>query len=194
MLLREESTAQVCEPEMLRELGGRRLGYRVICTWSTAAVDGCFEGRIYRGAHDGDAVLVNLYRPAAGGHWGACFLCERSRQFEGCGSACSRLARACERRCCRTTWCRRPIGSGSAYTLTATGKLDRRTLPAPGATAVAQQAYTAPVGKTETIVAQLYGELLGVQRVGRYDSFFERAGTQLLAIRLVARLSLRTWS
>ncbi|NIF64930.1 amino acid adenylation domain-containing protein, partial [Burkholderia sp. Cy-647] len=72
--------------------------------------------------------------------------------------------------------------------LTANGKLDRRALPAPDATAFARRDYEAPVGEAETAVAAVWAELLGVERVGRHDDFFELGGHSLLAVRVTGRL------
>ncbi|MFJ4348947.1 non-ribosomal peptide synthase/polyketide synthase [Pseudomonas sp. NPDC089401] len=73
--------------------------------------------------------------------------------------------------------------------LTANGKLDRKALPAPDA-ALQQRPFEAPQGTTETLLARLWGELLGVQQVGRHDNFFELGGHSLLAVSLTARLRL----
>ena len=84
--------------------------------------------------------------------------------------------------------------------LTANGKLDRRALPAPEASALVQRGYEAPRSEVERQLAGIWRELLAVGRVGREDQFFELGGHSLLAVRLVARvrqvlgveLSLRT--
>ncbi|MBB5866510.1 non-ribosomal peptide synthase/polyketide synthase, partial [Xanthomonas sp. 3058] len=72
--------------------------------------------------------------------------------------------------------------------LTANGKLDRRALPAPDADALAVQAYTPPQGALEQTLAQLWRELLGVEQVGRHDSFFALGGHSLLGVRLISRI------
>ncbi|MBB5866606.1 non-ribosomal peptide synthetase, partial [Xanthomonas sp. 3058] len=72
--------------------------------------------------------------------------------------------------------------------LTANGKLDRRALPAPDADALAVQAYTPPQGALEQTLAQLWSELLGVEQVGRHDSFFALGGHSLLGVRLISRI------
>jgi amino acid adenylation domain-containing protein len=72
--------------------------------------------------------------------------------------------------------------------LTANGKLDRKGLPAPDATAYAARGYAAPVGEIETRLAEIWAEVLGLERVGRHDNFFELGGHSLLAVRVIARL------
>ncbi len=74
-----------------------------------------------------------------------------------------------------------------AFPLTASGKTDRLALPAPGA-AAAEQAYVAPRGELEERVAALFAEVLGAQRVGAHDDFFDLGGHSLLATRVAARL------
>ncbi|MCC4598399.1 condensation domain-containing protein, partial [Xanthomonas campestris pv. phormiicola] len=81
----------------------------------------------------------------------------------------------------------------AALPLTANGKLDRRALPAPDADALAAQAYVAPQGELELLLAALWSELLGVDRVGRHDSFFALGGHSLLAIKLIERLRQQGW-
>ncbi|NUY36192.1 hypothetical protein F0160_38960, partial [Paraburkholderia sp. JPY303] len=49
--------------------------------------------------------------------------------------------------------------------------------------------YEAPQGAVETALAEIWAELLGLERVGRHDHFFELGGHSLLAVRLLSRLS-----
>ncbi|QGA53025.2 non-ribosomal peptide synthetase [Pseudomonas brassicacearum] len=76
----------------------------------------------------------------------------------------------------------------SAFPLTLNGKVDRKALPAPDAEAYASQAYEAPQGEIEQVLADLWAELLKVERVGRHDNFFELGGHSLLAMRLIERM------
>jgi amino acid adenylation domain-containing protein len=75
--------------------------------------------------------------------------------------------------------------------LTPNGKVDRRALPAPelGARA-ADRPYQAPATALERVLAELWGEVLGVPAsgVGVHDNFFELGGHSLLATQLVARV------
>ena len=70
--------------------------------------------------------------------------------------------------------------------LTVNGKLDRRALPAPEF--ISGVAYRAPRDRRERVLAALFGEVLGVTRVGVDESFFDLGGHSLSAMRLMARV------
>ncbi|MFD4355049.1 non-ribosomal peptide synthase/polyketide synthase [Nocardia sp. NPDC058518] len=72
-----------------------------------------------------------------------------------------------------------------ALPLTPNGKLDRRALPEPVFTA---RAFRAPAAGTESVVAQVFGEVLGVEQVGAHDDFFALGGNSLVATQVVSRL------
>jgi hypothetical protein len=72
--------------------------------------------------------------------------------------------------------------------LTPNGKLDRKALPAPDADAYATGAYAPPEGQVEAVLAALWSELLGIERVGRHDDFFALGGHSLLAVQVISRL------
>ncbi|HEU0077878.1 MAG TPA: phosphopantetheine-binding protein, partial [Longimicrobiaceae bacterium] len=75
-----------------------------------------------------------------------------------------------------------------ALPLTPNGKLDRKALPAPEGDAYASREYEAPAGKFEVALAEIWAELLRVERVGRNDHFFELGGHSLLALQVVSRV------
>ncbi|PRA25946.1 non-ribosomal peptide synthetase [Pseudomonas poae] len=75
-----------------------------------------------------------------------------------------------------------------ALPLNPAGKLDRKALPEPGLDAVVSRAYQAPVGEVETLMAEIWAQVLKLERVGRHDHFFELGGHSLLAVNLVARM------
>ena len=66
------------------------------------------------------------------------------------------------------------------------GKLDRSALPEPEL--AAELSPTAPRGPVEELLAGLWGDVLGLERVGVHDSFFELGGHSLLATRLISRV------
>ncbi len=72
-----------------------------------------------------------------------------------------------------------------ALPLTSNGKLDKLALPAPEYQDVDQ--YRAPSSPTEEILAGIYAEVLGVERVGVDESFFDVGGDSILAMQVVAR-------
>ena len=72
--------------------------------------------------------------------------------------------------------------------LSANGKLERKALPAPDFCGQLQQHYVEPRTETEHILADIWAEVLGLERVGIRDNFFELGGHSLLATQLVSRL------
>jgi len=76
-----------------------------------------------------------------------------------------------------------------ALPLSPSGKVDRRALPAPeGIRPELEREYVAPRNETEEKLAAMCAELLGVDRVGVYDSFFDLGGHSLLATQFISRV------
>jgi amino acid adenylation domain-containing protein len=71
---------------------------------------------------------------------------------------------------------------------TPNGKIDRRALPVPVDADSPPASATGPRNPVEEMVATIFAELLGRERVGIFDSFFDLGGHSLLVTRLVSRL------
>ena len=75
-----------------------------------------------------------------------------------------------------------------ALPLTRHGKVDRRALPEPDFSGLSTAGYVAPRTPTEELLADVWAELLGAERVGVDDGFFELGGHSLLATRVASRV------
>ncbi|SDO23676.1 amino acid adenylation domain-containing protein [Pseudomonas jinjuensis] len=63
-------------------------------------------------------------------------------------------------------------------------KLDRKALPEPE---LAERAFVAPQGETETLLAGIWQDVLGIERVSVEDNFFELGGDSIVSVQVVAR-------
>ncbi|MEM9385009.1 MAG: amino acid adenylation domain-containing protein [Pseudomonadota bacterium] len=76
--------------------------------------------------------------------------------------------------------------------LTGNGKIDRQALPAPEAERPDLEThFVAPRGRVERDIAAIWAELLGLERVGVEDNFFDLGGHSLLLVQLMSRLESR---
>jgi amino acid adenylation domain-containing protein len=76
-----------------------------------------------------------------------------------------------------------------AFPLTPSGKVDRKAMPAPVAKAAQGGAFVQPHGEVEEVIAQIWGELLGSDRIGANDNFFDFGGHSLMAARFISRVN-----
>jgi thioesterase domain-containing protein/acyl carrier protein len=73
--------------------------------------------------------------------------------------------------------------------INASGKVDRMALPAPDqARPISAENFCAPRTTVERALANIWSELLDVERVGVNENFFELGGHSMLAVRLMARI------
>ncbi|MCB0165830.1 MAG: amino acid adenylation domain-containing protein, partial [Anaerolineae bacterium] len=76
-----------------------------------------------------------------------------------------------------------------SFPLTPNGKIDRKALPAPEWRT--GPAYEPPQTPTQTSLAPIWAEVLGLERVGIHDNFFELGGHSLLATQLISQMRYR---
>ena len=75
--------------------------------------------------------------------------------------------------------------------LTPNGKVDRKALPAPDLSALQTGAYEAPRDELQEFIASVWGRVLGIDRVGINDNFFDAGGNSLSLIRVHDMLETR---
>ena len=73
-----------------------------------------------------------------------------------------------------------------ALPISSNGKIDRKALPQPSA--LPNQAYEKPRDEMESMICNIWAELLNVDRVGIHDDFFQLGGNSLQAIQLLGVL------
>ncbi len=77
----------------------------------------------------------------------------------------------------------------AAMPLNANGKIDRKALPDPDINALLAERYLAPRNETETELADIWAEVLQLERIGVADNFFQVGGDSIIAIRVVSRVN-----
>jgi non-ribosomal peptide synthase protein (TIGR01720 family) len=74
-----------------------------------------------------------------------------------------------------------------SFPLTPSGKLDRAALPEPEPGEDVAAGYVPPSNPTETILADIWADVLGVREIGVRNNFFELGGDSILTIQVVSR-------
>jgi surfactin family lipopeptide synthetase C len=76
-----------------------------------------------------------------------------------------------------------------SFPLMPNGKVDRQALPVPDKSQILSEvSFAPPQTSTQKILSKLWADLLGLERVGIYDNFFDLGGHSLLATQLISRL------
>ncbi|MGD8827179.1 MAG: amino acid adenylation domain-containing protein, partial [Gammaproteobacteria bacterium] len=76
--------------------------------------------------------------------------------------------------------------------LTPSGKVDRKALPSPLGAPDTGQHHVAPRTPTEQCLASIWQDILGIQRVGLHDNFFDLGGHSLSSMRAISRIESET--
>jgi acyl transferase domain-containing protein len=192
---------KVYGPVVLREvLAGRRLDFALLCS-SIASVLGGIGFGAYAAANAALDAFAHRHhtgeQPWMTVNWEAWLFTDEERAQDGPGAEIRELALT--------------PAEGAAVTLmllgatpqpqlvVSTGDLARRRAMWSAPMEAGQQLprherpnlrnpYVAPAGDTETRVAGIWQDLLGVDQVGVHDNFFELGGSSLLGLQVVHRL------
>ncbi len=73
--------------------------------------------------------------------------------------------------------------------LTPNGKIDKKALPPVSSEDVIKREYVAPTNEIEETLAQLWEEVLGIEKIGVTDNFFELGGNSLKATVLINKIN-----
>ena len=174
-LAQANSNADTGVPEQLHRLG-EAAGYHVAVTWGAqpGTLDAVF---IAPGAEHAPAI-AGLYLPSAESH--------RRSGHANDPNTNTKISAVRQR---LSAWLPDYMVPAhivvlDEFPLTPSGKLDRKALPAPEYTAAG---YRAPGSAVEEILAGIYAQVLGLERVGVDDSFFELGGDSISSMQVVAR-------
>jgi len=74
-----------------------------------------------------------------------------------------------------------------ALPLTPNGKVDRKALAASGGRLAPEESYAEPRSPAEKTLANIWAQVLAVERVGIHDNFFELGGDSIISIQVIAR-------
>jgi amino acid adenylation domain-containing protein len=185
--LREAGTAGI-DPEEFWALG-QELGYDVEIYWSAAGGEGCYDVHFHRRASAARSAngVAHISTPAERPQAWASYANDPLR---------SKVAQSLVPELRAHLRARLPeymVPSAfvllEALPLSPNGKVDRKALPAPAQSRPElEEAYVAPRTAVEQALADLWAEVLGVERVGVHDNFFELGGHSLLATQVVSRM------
>ncbi|GAB3010478.1 hypothetical protein GCM10027213_23720 [Mycobacterium bourgelatii] len=167
-----EDAIDAVTPEQLHRLG-ESAGYHVAVTWGAerGTLDAVFTSNA--------GPMTDVYVAPAGGHRSGCHANDPH--------ANTKLVSVRDQLSARLPEYMVPtqLVVLDAFPLTTSGKLDVRALPEPDYQA--PDRYRAPDNAVEQILADVYAQVLGLERVGVDDSFFELGGDSILSMQVVAR-------
>ncbi|MGA5541914.1 amino acid adenylation domain-containing protein [Mycobacterium sp. NPDC051198] len=171
--------ADTVTPERLYQLG-ESAGYQVAVTWG--AEPGTIDAVFIAATDEGESpVLTDLYQPPTDSH--------KRSAYANDPDTNSKVSEVRQWLGARLPEYMVPsqIVVLEEFPLTSSGKIDRRALPEP---VFAATTFRSPQTPTEKTVAEVFAEVLGLDRVGLDDDFFALGGDSLIAIRVSARLQL----
>ncbi len=185
-----EAAAGALEPEDFWDLAAT-LPYKVELSWASQDGAGCFEA-VLRHWDGGTAISALLPGPQALAEGAGAAPLSRYTNNPRQGQFARRIAPEL-RVFLKERLPEYMVPSSfvliDALPLSPNGKVDRQRLPAPDSTRPeAGPVLVAPRNSIETRLAEIWRELLGLERIGVEDDFFELGGHSLLATQAVSRV------
>ncbi|NEO49225.1 MAG: amino acid adenylation domain-containing protein, partial [Moorea sp. SIO4A3] len=181
----EEKLVNSIDPERLYELSSDN-GYSLELCWSAQGgpelMDGVFVRREL--AKEGIVLTPLTQKSVVGGNW----------ENYGNNPLSSQLRKELIPQLREYLQSRLPeymVPSGlmvlSQLPLTPNGKVDRKALPVPDMASSVSTEYVAPQTETQKVLAEIWAEVLGIEKVGIHDNFFDLGGHSLMATQVVSR-------
>ena len=175
-LAQPAATPDAVTPEQLHRLG-ENAGYHVAVTWG--AEPGTLDAVFLTTTETGPP-LTDLYLPRAAAHQRTAHANNPNTNME-ISAVRQRLSAQLPEYMVPAQ-----IVVLDEFPLTSSGKIDTKALPAP---VFAATPFQAPHTETEQVIAGIYAQVLGIERVGVDDSFFDLGGDSLSAMRVIAALN-----
>ncbi|MEH1824947.1 MAG: non-ribosomal peptide synthase/polyketide synthase [Nostoc sp.] len=181
-------------PEQFWELG-QRLGYTVHLSWWGSSQDGAFDVAFCRNsstpAHQTIAFWDNLAMPTAINYASKSWTDYTNNPLHG--KLVQKLVpqvREFIQQKLPSYMVPQAFVLLNALPLTPNGKVDRRALPTPDtASRNLSTGFVSPRTPVEAQLVQIWGEVLGLERIGVKDNFFELGGHSLLATQVISRIN-----
>jgi amino acid adenylation domain-containing protein len=167
------------EPEAIWALGNE-LGYQVRLGWSTSGATGGFDAVFSRTAAWLPEPALETEQP-----WSAYATAPAVKQVTA--EITPRLRQYLQS-CLPEYMIPSAFVALDALPLTRNGKVDRKALPAPAWTDTTATADTLPRTPVETMLAEIWQQVLGLPAVGVHANFFELGGHSLLATQVTSRI------
>ncbi|NJM85833.1 MAG: amino acid adenylation domain-containing protein [Hydrococcus sp. RU_2_2] len=168
------------DPEVIWELG-ESLSYQVSLRWSSAAKDGYFEA-VFARSHQ----AFSIPSPTVAPTWKDYANNPALKQADD-RQLIPQLRQFLQKRL-PDYMIPSTFVALEVMPLTANGKIDRKALPKPDSIQQLDKTYVAPQNSLEQQIAEVWEQVLNLERVGIYDNFFELGGHSLLGIQIVSRL------
>jgi amino acid adenylation domain-containing protein len=177
--------AEGIDPELLWSLAGQN-GYEAQLTWSARGATTCFDAQLLDRTRADGVQFSAANAPTVFKPWGQYANNPTASAFRQ--ELIPKLRESLKERLPEYM-----IPSAwmvlEELPLTPNGKVDRKALPALLVRREDLSAYSAPRTELERSLAEIWAQLLGVDRVGLQDNFFELGGHSLLIVQMMERLS-----